>query len=152
MPAKSKSQQRLMGMVHAYQKGELKDPSGKIKDVAKHINADDARDFAKTKHKGLPMHTPAEKKAAFEKLANLVTNFCLLKKAGILPANAGSAPQAAGKAPQVPAKATQAPAKPAPAASAPKPAVPTKSPALSGIRGIIANVRPRRAAGAPGIR
>lgn len=54
MPAESKAQQRLMGMVHAYQKGELKSPSGKVKDVAKHISKKDAKDFASTKSKGLP--------------------------------------------------------------------------------------------------
>jgi hypothetical protein len=53
-PAASQAQQRLMGMVHAYQKGELKSPSGKVKDVAKHILKSDAKDFASTKSKGLP--------------------------------------------------------------------------------------------------
>ena len=37
MPAKSKEQQRLFGMVHAYQKGELKDASKEVKDIAKSI-------------------------------------------------------------------------------------------------------------------
>ena len=54
MPAKSKSQQRLFGMVHAYQKGELDNPSKEIKDIAKSISKKDAEDFAETKHKGLP--------------------------------------------------------------------------------------------------
>lgn len=54
MPAKSKSQQRLFGMVHAYQKGELKDAPEKIKDVADSISEKDAKDFAETKHKKLP--------------------------------------------------------------------------------------------------
>lgn len=54
MPAKSKEQQRLFGMVHAYQKGELKNPSKEVKDIAKSISYDDAEDFAETKHKGLP--------------------------------------------------------------------------------------------------
>jgi len=54
MPAKSKSQQRLFGMVHAYQKGELKNPSSEIKSIAKSISKKDAEDFAETKHKGLP--------------------------------------------------------------------------------------------------
>ena len=54
MPAKSKAQQRLFGMVHAYQKGELKDASKEIKDIAKSISKKDAEDFAETKHKGLP--------------------------------------------------------------------------------------------------
>jgi len=54
MPAKSKEQQRLFGMVHAYQKGELKNPSKEVEDIAKTISKKDAKDFAETKHKGLP--------------------------------------------------------------------------------------------------
>jgi len=45
-------------MVHAYQKGKLKNPPKKVKEVAKHISEEDAEHFARTKHKGLP-----EKKA-----------------------------------------------------------------------------------------
>ncbi len=63
MPAVSKSQQSLMGMVHAYKKGELKKPSGKVKKVASHISDKDAKDFAKTKRKGLPKKV---KKESFE--------------------------------------------------------------------------------------
>ncbi len=70
-------------MVHAYQKGDLKNPSGKVKDVAGSISSDDAKDFAETKHKGLPMKKE-EKKAAMQKLANLVTNCVLLSNAGII--------------------------------------------------------------------
>jgi hypothetical protein len=58
MPAKSKSQQRLFGMVHAYQKGKLKDAPESVKEIARSISDEDAEHFAKTKHKGLP-----EKKA-----------------------------------------------------------------------------------------
>lgn len=54
MPASSQSQQRLMGMVHAYQKGKLKHPPAKIKEVAKHISKKDATDFARTSHHDLP--------------------------------------------------------------------------------------------------
>jgi hypothetical protein len=74
MPAVSKSQQRLMGMVHAYKQGdlEIKDlPAGlvkKIKGIAEGqkkktgdkrkktsgMSDKDAKDFASTKHKGLP--------------------------------------------------------------------------------------------------
>ena len=60
MPAASKSQQRLMGMVHSYKKGEL-DTSGidpdllkKVKEIASGIKKTSAKEFAKTKHKGLP--------------------------------------------------------------------------------------------------
>lgn len=54
MPAVSESQQRLFGMVHAYQKGKLKHAPKKIRDVAKHISKEDAKHFAETKHEGLP--------------------------------------------------------------------------------------------------
>lgn len=56
MPAKSKAQQRLFGMVHAYQKGELENPSEEVKDIAKSISKKDAKDFASTKTKKLPNH------------------------------------------------------------------------------------------------
>ena len=56
MPAKSKAQQRFMGMVHALQKGEIKpsDVSDKVKKAADSMSDKDAEDFASTKHKGLP--------------------------------------------------------------------------------------------------
>jgi len=54
MPAKSKSQQRLMGMVYAYlDRRELPTDKGlarKVKEVAKGISKDEARKFAETKH------------------------------------------------------------------------------------------------------
>ena len=58
MPARSKAQQRLFGMVHAYQKGKLKNAPEEVKNIARSISDEDAEHFAKTKHKGLP-----EKKA-----------------------------------------------------------------------------------------
>ena len=51
--AVSKKQQRFMGMVHATQKGE-KAPSAAVAKVAKSMGKKDAKDFASTKHKGLP--------------------------------------------------------------------------------------------------
>ena len=63
MPARSKAQQRLMGMVHAYKNGKLEDAPGKIKEVAKHISDEDARDFARTKTGKLPERK--EKKASY---------------------------------------------------------------------------------------
>ena len=54
--AKSKEQQRLFGMAHAVQKGELS-PSkvgGAVKKIAKTVDPEDVEDFASTKHKGLP--------------------------------------------------------------------------------------------------
>jgi len=51
--AVSKAQQKFMGMVHATQKGE-KAPSKDVAKVAKEMGTKDAKDFASTKHKGLP--------------------------------------------------------------------------------------------------
>ena len=42
-------------MVRATQKGEMENPSPEVAKVASSISKADARDFAKTKHKGLPM-------------------------------------------------------------------------------------------------
>ena len=61
--AKSKSQQRFMGMVRAAQKGE-KAASPEIAKVATSMSKSDVKDFAKTKHKGLPEKTV--KKESFE--------------------------------------------------------------------------------------
>jgi hypothetical protein len=51
-----------MGMVHAFQKGELKNASPKVKKVAKCMDYDDAKHFAETKHKGLPEKVKKNKK------------------------------------------------------------------------------------------
>ena len=51
--AKSKAQQRFMGMVHSVNKGE-KPSSPEVAKVAKSMKKKDAEDFASTKHKGLP--------------------------------------------------------------------------------------------------
>jgi hypothetical protein len=53
--AVSKKQQKFMGMVHAMQKGkDIPGASKELKDVAKSMKKSDVKDFAKTKHKGLP--------------------------------------------------------------------------------------------------
>jgi len=54
MAAVSKKQQRFFGMVRAAQKGDMKNPSKEVSDVAGDISMKDAKKFAKTKHKGLP--------------------------------------------------------------------------------------------------
>jgi len=50
----SKAQQRFMGMVHAVKSGKLKAPSKEVADAAKSMLKKDAKDYAETKHKGLP--------------------------------------------------------------------------------------------------
>ena len=57
MPARSRSQQRLFGMVHAYNKGEFHGPKGlrsRIAQLAKRVSDTDAAHFAGTSHAGLP--------------------------------------------------------------------------------------------------
>lgn len=57
MPAKSRSQQRLFGMVHAYNKGEFHGSLSlrkRIEGIASRISDEDAAHFAKTQHSGLP--------------------------------------------------------------------------------------------------
>ena len=54
MPAVSKAQQRFMGMVHATQKGDMEAPSPEVEKAADSMKKSDAKDFASTKHAGLP--------------------------------------------------------------------------------------------------
>ncbi len=56
MPAKSKAQQRFMGMVHAAQKGDMENPSPEVQKAADSMSDKDAKDFASTSHDGLPDH------------------------------------------------------------------------------------------------
>ena len=64
MPALSKKQQRFMGMVYATKKGEMDNPSPEVQKAADSMKKSDAKDFASTKHKGLP-----EKKVAKEEVS-----------------------------------------------------------------------------------
>ena len=50
-----------MGWVYAYKTGKVKNAPKKIRQIAKGISKEDARDFAKTKSNGLP-----EKKACWD--------------------------------------------------------------------------------------
>ena len=64
--AQSKSQQRLFGMVHAYNKGELDKSDvdselyAKIKKIASGMNKKDTKDIAKTDHDDLPEKVPTD--------------------------------------------------------------------------------------------
>jgi len=53
--AVSQQQQKFMGMVRAYQKGEMPDASPEVKKAAQSMSKKDVKDFASTKHKGLPV-------------------------------------------------------------------------------------------------
>jgi hypothetical protein len=59
----SKSQQRLMGWAHACkQEGDKCNAPKKVKEIAKSMKSKDLKDFAKTKHKGLPEKKKKKKK------------------------------------------------------------------------------------------
>jgi Protein of unknwon function (DUF3008) len=67
--AKSKKQQKFMGMVHATKKGE-KPASKEVAKTAKSMDKKDAEDFASTKHKGLPEKAKAKKEESVEETAD----------------------------------------------------------------------------------
>ena len=52
--ALSKQQQKFMGLVYAVKKGDMEAPSDEVAKAAAGMSKKAARDFAKTKHKGLP--------------------------------------------------------------------------------------------------
>ena len=64
MPAKSQQQQKFMGLVHAYKKGEV--PASKvssaIKQAAKSMSKKSVKKYAKTDHDDLPKKVTEEKK------------------------------------------------------------------------------------------
>ena len=66
MPAKSKQQQKFMGLVHAYKKGEV--PASKvssaIKQAAKSMSKKSVKKYAKTKHDDLPKKVSEQKNKA----------------------------------------------------------------------------------------
>ena len=54
MPAVSKKQQKFFGIVRAIQKGEMAPTTPETAKVAADMKKSDVKDFASTKHKGLP--------------------------------------------------------------------------------------------------
>jgi hypothetical protein len=52
--ALSKQQQKFMGMVYAVKKGDMEAPSPEVAKAAESMTKKQAKDFAKTKHEGLP--------------------------------------------------------------------------------------------------
>jgi hypothetical protein len=70
MPSTSRKQQKFMGMVHAAKKGE-KPASPAVAKAAKGMSAKAAKDFASTKHKGLPEKKKKKIKEALEAITAL---------------------------------------------------------------------------------
>ena len=89
MPAKSKQQQKFMGLVHAYKKGEV--PASKVskavKDAAKSMSKKSVRKYAKTKHDELPKKVTEDAGKDFpwanEKELKLISKFIFLSPQGI---------------------------------------------------------------------
>jgi hypothetical protein len=101
MPAKSKKQQRFMGMIRSIQTGELDPPTKDMADIAKKMSKEDVLEFAKTKHdkpKKLPVKIKPKKKPKKKKnkkksidiisnlikLANNLDNNLLFKEADLI--------------------------------------------------------------------
>jgi hypothetical protein len=70
MPAKSKAQQKFMSLVYALKKGDVKpsDVSQDVRDAAKSMKTKDVKDFASTKHKGLPNKVEMELEELINKI------------------------------------------------------------------------------------
>lgn len=75
--AVSKQQQKFMGMVHAMHKGEkIKGASPELKKAAKGMSKKSAKDYASTKHKGLPQKvSESVMLEAGSNLEHIVTRF-----------------------------------------------------------------------------
>jgi len=68
MPAVSKKQQKFFGIVRAIQKGEMAPTTPETAKAAATMKEKDVKDFASTKHKGLP---EKKKKSLKEFLNNI---------------------------------------------------------------------------------
>jgi len=62
MPASSQQQQKIMGLALSVKRGDTPKTkvSKKVQDMAKKMSDKDLKDFAKTKHKGLPKKKETE--------------------------------------------------------------------------------------------
>ena len=72
--AESVAQQKLMGMALAYKRGEMPEASEEVKKLASSMSEKQLRDFAKTKHSGLPQHVQKEQAPAPTPITFPVTN------------------------------------------------------------------------------
>jgi len=89
MPAKSQQQQKFMGLVHAYKKGEV--PASKVskavKDAAKSMSNKSVKKYAKTKHDELPKKVTEDAGKDFpwanKKELKLISKFIFLSPQGI---------------------------------------------------------------------
>lgn len=69
--AVSKAQQKFFGMVRAKQKGEMPNASPEVKKAAASMSKKDVKDFAATKHKGLPAKKESKEKEGLKNIKEL---------------------------------------------------------------------------------
>ena len=74
MPSVSKAQQKFMGMVHNCKKNG-KCASKEVAKAAKSMKSSDAKDFATTKHDGLPEKSKVKKENTMKKQNKLMIEF-----------------------------------------------------------------------------
>ena len=77
MPAKSQQQQKFMGLVHAFKKGEV--PASKVsqavKDAAKSMTKKSVKKYAKTKHDDLPKKVSEKVNPEMKKIYQLLIKY-----------------------------------------------------------------------------
>lgn len=72
--AESVAQQKLMAMALAYKRGDMPEASAEVKKLASSMTEKQLRDYAKTKHEGLPQHVQKEQAPAVTPITFPVTN------------------------------------------------------------------------------
>ena len=77
MPAVSKKQQKFFGIVRAIQKGEMAPTTPETAKAAADMNKSDVKDFASTKHKGLPEKKKKSLKEFLESISVSYTHLTL---------------------------------------------------------------------------
>ena len=93
MPSTSKAQQRLMGMAYAYKKGELSssEVSDEVKELADGMTLKQLKDFASTKHEGLPEVAENVTPATIGGMGPVVLPMSGIPGSGDVPAGPGDA-------------------------------------------------------------
>jgi len=99
MPSVSKAQQRFMGLVHAYKKGEV--PASKVskavKDAAKSMKTKSTKKYASTKHKGLPNKVRQEVEDKLKEIIRIELEACGYTTSAINPEYDLKSPGGTGK-------------------------------------------------------
>jgi len=93
MPSTSKAQQKLMGMAYAYKKGDLKssEVSDAVKELADGMTLKQLKDFASTKHEGLPEVVENVTPATIGGMGPVVLPMSGIPGSGDVPAGSGDA-------------------------------------------------------------